>query len=79
MLYSVHIHTAAIFLSILIYLETCKLVYENPDNLKRFQLLVRPDEGHWKRGVFKFDITVPSEYNNKVSSIPTIPARPPAL
>jgi len=29
--------------------------------------MVRPEEGMWQGGTFKFDVTVPEDYNIKVS------------
>ena len=45
--------------------KTCQLQFEDVDDLRGFTLLVRPEEGHWKGGVFVFEVKVPPEYNLK--------------
>ena len=44
----------------------CKIYYDNPDDLKKFRVVIKPEEGYWRGGTFKFEITVPPDYNNKV-------------
>lgn len=31
----------------------------------RFEVYVKPDQGHWKGGTFKFDFTIPPDYPHK--------------
>lgn len=45
---------------------TCEYVFEDQDNLHNFFLHVKPTEGPWRDGVFKFEISVPDDYNMKV-------------
>ncbi|UYV67653.1 UBE2F [Cordylochernes scorpioides] len=42
---------------------TCSVNFDNPNELHRFHLQVKPDEGFWKGGTFVFTVDVPSEYN----------------
>lgn len=43
--------------------KTCKIDFQNVDDLREFTLTVKPDEGYWKGGMFVFTISVPTEYN----------------
>lgn len=43
--------------------STCKVAFQNVDELHKFELTVCPDEGFWMGGVFKFNISVPDDYN----------------
>lgn len=54
---------------ILIYLfvGTCTVEFDDPNDLRMFKVVIKPDEGYWKNGRFSFKITIPPEYNNKVS------------
>lgn len=45
--------------------KTCQLEFEDVDDLRGFKLTIRPEEGYWKGGVFKFEVSVPPEYNLK--------------
>lgn len=45
--------------------RSCKIKFDDIDNLRQFTLIVSPDEGFWKGGTFVFDIKVPPEYNIK--------------
>ncbi|CAK5086844.1 unnamed protein product [Meloidogyne enterolobii] len=50
-------------------LPTCKLTFPSTSkngevNLHEMDLIVKPNTGLYKGGVFKFKITVPPEYNN---------------
>lgn len=42
---------------------TCRINFENPNELCKFDLIVIPDEGYWQGGKFKFHIDVPDDYN----------------
>lgn len=42
--------------------EGCELDYPGMDNVGEFILTIKPKEGLWKRGVFKFAIIVPENY-----------------
>uniref|UniRef100_T1JHW8 E2 NEDD8-conjugating enzyme n=1 Tax=Strigamia maritima TaxID=126957 RepID=T1JHW8_STRMM len=42
---------------------TCQMKFDNPHQLHKFKLTIRPDEGHWKGGRFRFNIHVTEEYN----------------
>ena len=48
--------------------RTCKINFEDVDDLREFTLTVKPDEGYWKGGTFVFNISVPTEYNIKPPS-----------
>jgi ubiquitin-conjugating enzyme E2 F len=45
--------------------STCSLEFQDVDDLRKFTLIVKPDEGHWKGGRFVFNISVPMDYNIK--------------
>lgn len=47
----------------------CTVHYENENDLSSFILIVKPTEGYWDGGVFKFQINVTDEYNMVVSGI----------
>lgn len=47
----------------------CTVNFQDPNVLCEFSLTVRPDEGYWKNGKFKFTISVPEEYNMTVRSL----------
>ncbi|XP_003388007.1 PREDICTED: NEDD8-conjugating enzyme UBE2F-like [Amphimedon queenslandica] len=49
--------------------KSCTLKFDNPDNLRQFQIVIEPDEGYWKNGRFTFEVTVPPEYNIKPPSV----------
>ena len=48
--------------------RTCKIDFEDVDDLREFTLTVKPEEGYWKDGTFVFNIFVPTEYNIKPPS-----------
>ncbi|XP_072401971.1 NEDD8-conjugating enzyme UBE2F-like isoform X1 [Diabrotica undecimpunctata] len=41
----------------------CSIHYTNEHDLSRFMLVVKPTEGFWEGGTFRFDICVTDEYN----------------
>ncbi|KAK9890124.1 hypothetical protein WA026_008933 [Henosepilachna vigintioctopunctata] len=41
----------------------CSVEYENENDLSNFILILKPTEGYWEDGIFKFDINVTEEYN----------------
>lgn len=45
----------------------CSITYNNVNDLSSFILTVRPTEGFWQNGSFKFSILVTEEYNMAVS------------
>ena len=45
--------------------KTCKLEFGNVDDLRQFSLLIKPVEGYWKGGAFRFEVHIPPEYNIK--------------
>ena len=45
--------------------KTCKIQFADVDDLRKFTLIVSPDEGFWKNGRFVFEISIPPEYNIK--------------
>lgn len=45
---------------------TCTSHFADPNVLCEFTLTITPDEGFWKDGKFKFNISVPEEYNMTV-------------
>lgn len=47
--------------------EGCSVHYENENDLSSFTLCVRPTEGLWCNGCFKFSVKVTEEYNMVVS------------
>lgn len=47
--------------------EGCTVHYENENDLSSFVLCVKPAEGLWCNGCFKFSIQVTEEYNMVVS------------
>ena len=49
--------------------ESCSLKFEDVDDLRKFELIVTPNEGNWKGGRFVFEISVPIEYNIKPPSV----------
>ena len=47
----------------------CSIVFDNPDVLHSFRLVIKPDhDSLWKDGKFEFVISVPEGYNFEVSS-----------
>lgn len=46
--------------------STCTVCFNDPNVLCEFSLVICPDEGYWKDGRFKFNITIPEEYNMTV-------------
>lgn len=46
--------------------STCNAYFSDPNVLSEFTLTITPDEGFWKDGKFKFNISVPEEYNMTV-------------
>ena len=49
------------------FVGTCSVEFDDPNDLRMFKVIIKPDEGYWKNGRFSFKITIPPEYNNKVS------------
>ena len=47
--------------------RTCRVHFDDPNTLHLFQLTIQPDEGYWLGGKYRFQITVPEEYNIAVS------------
>ena len=47
--------------------KTCKLQFDDPNQLHSFLLFISPEEGYWVGGRFKFNIEVPEDYNIVVS------------
>lgn len=47
---------------------TCSTYFPDPNVLCELTLTIKPDEGFWKGGKFKFNINVPEEYNMTVGS-----------
>lgn len=45
------------------------LIFPDPNILSEFSLIISPLEGFWKEGKFKFQISVPEEYNMQVSKL----------
>lgn len=45
---------------------TCNVHFSDPNLLSEFFLIICPDEGYWQGGKFKFNISVPEEYNMTV-------------
>jgi ubiquitin-conjugating enzyme E2 F len=43
--------------------SNCSVFYENENDLSKFILTVRPTEGFWEGGTFRFAINVTEEYN----------------
>lgn len=41
----------------------CVINYENENDLSAFHLIVRPTEGFWQTGCFKFSVEVTEDYN----------------
>ncbi|KAJ8923707.1 hypothetical protein NQ315_010288 [Exocentrus adspersus] len=42
---------------------SCSVHYANENDLSKFTLTVKPTEGYWEGGIFKFDVNVTDEYN----------------
>ncbi|XP_071823077.1 NEDD8-conjugating enzyme UBE2F-like isoform X1 [Apostichopus japonicus] len=42
---------------------TCRVEFDDSDQLSLFRLTISPDEGYWKGGKFVFNVIVPDEYN----------------
>lgn len=45
----------------------CSVDYMNVNDLSSFILIVKPTEGYWEGGTFRFEINVTDEYNMVVS------------
>ena len=43
--------------------SSCKVHYQNSNELHRFELIITPEESYWKGGCFRFVVDVPEEYN----------------
>ncbi|CAH1788790.1 unnamed protein product [Owenia fusiformis] len=41
----------------------CRVHFDDPNQLHKFTLSVSPEDGYWGNGRFKFEITVPEDYN----------------
>ena len=48
--------------------RTCKVHFEDHNQLHLFALTIAPEDGFWSGGKFKFYVNVPEEYNIVVSS-----------
>ena len=48
---------------------TCGLHFDDPNDLRKFRLIIKPDEGYWHGGRFVFEIKVPIDYNNKPPNV----------
>eukprot|EP00118_Oscarella_pearsei_P007159 m.33998 g.33998 ORF g.33998 m.33998 type:complete len:183 (+) comp31931_c0_seq3:74-622(+) len=48
---------------------TCKITFDDVDDLREFTLFIKPDEGYWKGGRFTFRVNIPEEYNVKPPSV----------
>ena len=46
---------------------TCKVIFNDPNILSEFTMVITPSEGFWCGGKFKFNVHVPEEYNMCVS------------
>lgn len=46
----------------------CSVHYPNENDLSKFTLVVKPTEGYWEGGIFKFEVNVTDEYNMVVST-----------
>ncbi|XP_072947594.1 NEDD8-conjugating enzyme UBE2F-like [Epargyreus clarus] len=42
---------------------TCSVNFDDPNVLSEFTLTVKPDEGYWQGGKFKFSVVVTEDYN----------------
>lgn len=47
--------------------SNCNISYNNINELSAFVLTVKPTEGFWQNGTFKFTVQVTEEYNMVVS------------
>lgn len=43
--------------------SNCTVNHENANDLSSFILCIRPNEGYWQGGCFKFSVDVTEEYN----------------
>ncbi|GJQ65803.1 hypothetical protein Trydic_g11964 [Trypoxylus dichotomus] len=43
--------------------SNCTVIYDNENDLSSFILKVKPTEGYWQNGCFKFSVKVTEEYN----------------
>ncbi|XP_076808775.1 NEDD8-conjugating enzyme UBE2F-like [Clavelina lepadiformis] len=43
--------------------SNCQVDFENPDKIYEFTVIIKPDEGWWKGGVFRFSVFVSEDYN----------------
>ena len=43
--------------------RTCSLEFKDVDDLRKFTLIIKPDEGYWKGGKFVFVVEIPPDYN----------------
>ncbi|XP_044765065.1 NEDD8-conjugating enzyme UBE2F-like [Coccinella septempunctata] len=41
----------------------CSVEYENENDLSEFTLILKPTEGYWENGIFRFNIYITEEYN----------------
>lgn len=46
----------------------CSVHYMDENELSKFTLIVKPTEGYWEGGTFRFEINVTDEYNMVVST-----------
>lgn len=47
--------------------NNCTVTHENVNDLSSFVLSIKPTEGFWQGGCFKFSVNVTEEYNMVVS------------
>lgn len=47
----------------------CELEFPDPDDLLHFILWIRPDEGLWRGGEFKFTFNIPKGYPHEVPKV----------
>ncbi|XP_078489014.1 NEDD8-conjugating enzyme UBE2F-like [Ciona intestinalis] len=45
--------------------STCQIKFPDPNILHHFTVSVTPEDGMWKDGCFKFNVSIPEEYNMK--------------
>ena len=52
--------------------RTCRVHFDDPNKLHKFQLTITPDDGYWHGGKYKFYVDVPEEYNIMASITLTV-------
>ncbi len=43
--------------------KTCSLEFKDVDDLRKFTVVIKPEEGYWKGGTFVFLVEIPPDYN----------------